>query len=98
MSKMNLYVVVYDISNDKRRTKLHNKLLDYGAPVQYSVFECHLDKKLKEQMDIVIKKTIKPNKDLLRTYSICEECEKKIEMTRANRNQKEGTGGIILVG
>ncbi|MEM2889797.1 MAG: CRISPR-associated endonuclease Cas2 [Candidatus Hadarchaeum sp.] len=44
MSKQ-LVLVVYDISNDKRRTKLHNVLLDYGTPVQYSVFECHLDEK-----------------------------------------------------
>ena len=36
-------VVVYDISNDKRRVKLHNLLKDYGTPVQYSVLECYLE-------------------------------------------------------
>ena len=35
-------VVVYDISNDRRRVKLHNLFRDYGTPVQYSVFECYL--------------------------------------------------------
>lgn len=29
-------LVVYDISDDRRRTRLHNTLLDYGTPVQYS--------------------------------------------------------------
>jgi len=41
MSKQ-FVLVVYDISSDKRRTRLHNKLLDFGTPVQYSVFECLL--------------------------------------------------------
>jgi CRISPR-associated protein Cas2 len=40
MNNKQFVVVVYDISNDKRRTRLHNALLDYGTPVQYSVFEC----------------------------------------------------------
>ena len=43
-------LVVYDISNDRRRTKLHNLLLDYGSPVQYSVFECLLDEKRLKKM------------------------------------------------
>ncbi|HIP96765.1 MAG TPA: CRISPR-associated endonuclease Cas2, partial [Anaerolineae bacterium] len=38
-------VVAYDISNDRRRTKLHDTLLNFGTPVQYSVFECIVDQK-----------------------------------------------------
>lgn len=40
MAEKTLYVIVYDISNNKRRTKLHTALKNYGSPVQYSVFEC----------------------------------------------------------
>ena len=36
------FVVSYDISDDKRRTKIHNTLKSYGQRVQYSVFECDL--------------------------------------------------------
>jgi CRISPR-associated protein Cas2 len=35
-------VISYDISNDKRRTKIMKTLQDYGTRVQYSVFECRL--------------------------------------------------------
>ena len=34
-----MYVVVYDISDSRRRRRLHDQLLNYGTGVQYSVFE-----------------------------------------------------------
>lgn len=36
------YMVSYDISDDKRRTRIARALLDYGDRVQYSVFCCQL--------------------------------------------------------
>ena len=38
-----LYVVSYDIPDDRRRTKVANLLKSYGERVQFSVFECWLD-------------------------------------------------------
>ena len=35
-------IVSYDISEDKRRTKIHKILKSYGQWVQYSIFECQL--------------------------------------------------------
>ncbi|MGB3512406.1 MAG: CRISPR-associated endonuclease Cas2 [Microcoleaceae cyanobacterium] len=35
-------IVVYDIPDDKRRTKLSNFLEDYGRRVEFSVFECFI--------------------------------------------------------
>jgi CRISPR-associated protein Cas2 len=35
-------VISYDISDDKRRTKIHSILKSYGQWVQYSIFECEL--------------------------------------------------------
>ena len=40
-----LYIVSYDISNDKRRCKLANFLSAYGIRVQKSVFQCHVKQK-----------------------------------------------------
>ncbi|MGP1372035.1 MAG: CRISPR-associated endonuclease Cas2, partial [Almyronema sp.] len=37
-----LVLVVYDIPDDKRRTKLATFLEGYGRRVQYSVFECFM--------------------------------------------------------
>ncbi len=36
-------VISYDISDDRIRTLVSNILADYGARVQYSVFECRID-------------------------------------------------------
>ena len=33
-------LISYDISEDKRRTKIHKMLKSYGQWMQYSVFEC----------------------------------------------------------
>lgn len=71
-------LVVYDISNDRRRTKLHNLLLDYGSPVQYSVFECRLDSGRLARLKTAVRKITRPRKDNVRYYGLCAECVKKI--------------------
>lgn len=41
-----MYIVVaYDISEDRRRTRLANILEGFGERVQYSLFECDLEEK-----------------------------------------------------
>ena len=74
-------VIVYDISNDRRRTKLHNALLDYGTPVQYSVFECLLDEDGLRRMKRAVCKVIRPRVDRVRYYYLCQSCLKKVEVT-----------------
>jgi CRISPR-associated protein Cas2 len=74
-------VVVYDISSDRRRTKLHDVLLDYGTPVQYSVFECLLDDEGLARMKRAIGKAIRPRVDRVRYYYLCQGCLKKVEVT-----------------
>jgi CRISPR-associated protein Cas2 len=37
------YLITYDISDDKRRTKVFNALMGAGDHVQYSVFLCDLN-------------------------------------------------------
>lgn len=37
-----VYLVAYDVSNDKRRTKIFKKLKGYGEALQYSLFRCAL--------------------------------------------------------
>lgn len=39
-----MYLISYDIASTKIRTKLAKKLLNYGKRIQYSVFECNMDK------------------------------------------------------
>ena len=74
-------MIVYDISNDRRRTKLHNVLLDFGTPVQYSVFECLLDAEGLARMKPAVKRVIRPRVDRVRYYYLCQGCLKKTEVT-----------------
>jgi CRISPR-associated protein Cas2 len=66
-------VVVYDISDDKRRTKLHDVLLNYGTPVQYSVFECLVKAATLEKMKAHVARVIKPRQDqvVLQEFAGC---------------------------
>ena len=74
-------LVVYDISNDRRRTKLHNTLLNHGTPVQYSVFECLLDAEELARMKKATLKVIKPKEDRVRYYYLCQGCVARTEVT-----------------
>ena len=40
-----LYVVAYDVPDDKRRNKIHKTLKGFGSWTEYSLFECFLTKK-----------------------------------------------------
>jgi CRISPR-associated protein Cas2 len=83
MSDKQFMLVVYDISVDRRRTKLHTALLDFGTPAQYSVFECWLTAARRKQMLAKIRKIIRPRKDHVRYYTLCAACVEKIETTLA---------------
>ena len=39
-----MYLISYDICGDKKRRNIAKELENYGKRVQYSVFECDLDK------------------------------------------------------
>jgi CRISPR-associated protein Cas2 len=81
MSERQFVLVVYDISKDKRRTKLHNALCNYGTPVQYSVFECYLEPKQLEKMKQAVMRVIRPRADRVRFYYLCARCLAKTEVT-----------------
>ena len=74
------YLVSYDIPNDKRRTKLAKTIKDFGDRVQYSVFECLLDKSLLDKMTGRIDKIIVEKEDSVRIYCLCANCEREIRV------------------
>jgi CRISPR-associated protein Cas2 len=74
-------LVVYDISHDRRRTRLHDTLLDFGTPVQYSVFECLLDERRLAKMKEAVGRVIKPRQDRVRFYYLCQSCLARTEVT-----------------
>jgi CRISPR-associated protein Cas2 len=74
-------VVAYDVSDDRRRTRLHDSLLAFGTPVQYSVFECIVDVARLRQLKEVVNRTIKPRRDHVRYYKLCSRCRRQVSTT-----------------
>lgn len=75
-----MYIVIsYDISEDKRRTKIHNILKSYGEWVQFSIFECDLTHTQYAKLRSRLSKLIKPETDSIRFYFLCSCCHGKIE-------------------
>lgn len=71
-----LYLVTYDIPDDRRRLRLAKALKDFGNRVQFSVFECLLERELMERMRERIFEVICEAEDSVRIYPLCAACEK----------------------
>jgi CRISPR-associated protein Cas2 len=74
-----LYLVAYDISNDRRRTKLHKLLCGYGEWTQFSLFECFLSRTELLALRDKIDHLLNPKEDNVRFYHLCAACVKKTE-------------------
>ena len=95
--KTQFVLIVYDISNDKRRTKLHNLLLDYGTPVQYSAFECLLDARNLSKLRKAAERIIRKRTDNVRYYFLCADCANRIESSRPQEINKSEPKETLIV-
>ena len=74
-----LYLVSYDISDDRRRYKLAKLLEDYGMRVQYSVFELEVSPEMFAGVRREIGEVVDLEEDNIRTYPICAACARNVE-------------------
>lgn len=75
-----LYVVSYDIPDDRRRTRVHSALTGFGTWVQFSVFECFLDRKQRMLLQARLLNEIHQREDTVRIYGLCGACIPKVEV------------------
>lgn len=75
-----LYVVSYDIPNDRRRTRVHSALTGFGTWVQFSVFECFLDRKQRIMLEARLSQEIHQKEDTVRIYGLCGTCTTKVQV------------------
>lgn len=71
------YLITYDIENNKRRKKVSDELEAYGYRVNFSVFECELNKTKMKNLVKKFEELIDKKKDSLRFYHVCENCVPK---------------------
>lgn len=74
-----LYVVAYDIPNDKRRAKVHKALRGFGDWTQYSLFECFLSAKDLIRLRAKLDDLLEPDEDSVRLYPLCAACQDAVE-------------------
>ncbi len=79
-----MFVIAYDISDNRRRNRLFKALKHFGTPVQESVFECHLTPNQFAQMRQQIERLIDPETDQLRYYDLCNACANRIQASKAS--------------
>ncbi len=78
-SSTTCYIVAYDISDDRRRTKVHKVLSGFGTWTQYSLFECFLSKKELVMLKVKLARHLDDTQDSVRFYSLCASCVEKVE-------------------
>lgn len=88
------YVIAYDISSDRRRSKVHKVLSGFGQWTQFSVFECHLTAKQNVQLRDRLDKILRIDEDRVRFYPLCKDCMGKVE-TVGGKKPKDPT--VIVV-
>ena len=84
-----LYIVSYDIPDTPRRTKIAKILDVFGDRVQYSVFECLIDKTLLNKMVSRLQGVVNEAEDSIRIYALCRDCEKIISILGQGEVSKE---------
>ncbi|RLB01151.1 MAG: CRISPR-associated endonuclease Cas2 [Deltaproteobacteria bacterium] len=73
-------VISYDIKDDNRRDRVCNELKNYGEHVQYSVFECTLDRAQIKELQTKLGRLIHKRQDSIRYYFLCKGCVEKAEI------------------
>lgn len=96
---MKMYVISYDISEDRRRNKIAKLLEGYGRRVQYSVFECRICEKNMKVLYEALQDLTKDMQDgSIYIYHICGTCEKKsVIIGEENREMVELKQPVIVI-
>lgn len=68
-------VLVYDIPDDTRRTKLFKQMKGFLVPVQKSVFEGDLPANRWSELLRTVNEIMDHQEDSVRIYSICKGCK-----------------------
>ena len=74
-------IVTYDIVCNKRRSRLHRYLKEFGLNSQRSVFDCETDSESLSRMVAGARDYIDPAEDSLRVYRLCKGCQCKVAVS-----------------
>lgn len=72
-------LITYDIPDNRRRTRIHKELQNFGQWVQYSVFECDLNERQRARLRHRLEQLLKADEDSIFFYCLCRSCETQTE-------------------
>ncbi len=75
---MMLWIICYDIADNRRRYRVEKALLGRGERVQKSIFECYLKNAELELLLDSMTRQLDLDEDSLRCYRLCEKDRKRI--------------------
>jgi CRISPR-associated protein Cas2 len=90
-----MYLIAYDIKNDRIRNKISTILEDFGDRVQYSLFELNVDNITVERIKSRIKKLINVENDSVKIYFLPDNWGKNI-ITLGKNKKNEILDVIVL--
>ncbi|MCP4082545.1 MAG: CRISPR-associated endonuclease Cas2 [Planctomycetaceae bacterium] len=73
-----LFLIAFDVSDDRRLRQVANTLLNYGQRVQYSVFECHIENSQLQGLKTELAQHINPEEDRIHICPLCGKDEQSI--------------------
>jgi len=89
-----LYLVSYDISDNRTRARLAHLLEGYGQRVQYSVFELWLTEKELDKLRPRLADAVEAE-GTVRLYSLCAACRERVQVWGEGERTEE-LGLLIL--
>lgn len=73
-------MVVYDISDNKRRSRFRKFLKELGIRSQKSVYECRLDSREVREIRAYCRDNLDLGEDAVRIYRVCSGCMEKAKI------------------
>lgn len=83
-----IYFISYDIANPKRLVKVAKTLENFGIRIQFSFFECEMQKEQLEDLRSRILEIMDKKEDSLLIYPLCQDC--------ASKTTAVGKGNIFI--
>ena len=91
-----LTVIAYDIADDRRRNEVSSVLADHGRRVNYSVFECELDRHEFETLRHHLSRLIDVHEDRILFYRLCEDCRGRRSALGQSAPDQGGSGVVMI--
>jgi CRISPR-associated protein Cas2 len=89
-------VVAYDVSENRRRTRLARKLRGFLERVQKSVFEGEMDERRLESLRRSIECELDHGCDSARVYHLCSRCRAAVEVIGTGVYVDDGQSDLVF--